>query len=53
MGADLIVLGTHEHRGIRHLLVRGVTEGAIDGAPVPVLLVRAPQDAPVSTHGNG
>ncbi len=44
-GADLIVMGTHDHRGIRHLLVRGVTAGAIDSAPVPVLLVRAPAHA--------
>lgn len=44
-GAELIVMGAHDHRGIRHLLVRGVTAGAIDSASVPVLLVRAPASA--------
>lgn len=43
--AELIALGAHDHRGIRHLLVRGVTAGAIDHAPVPLLLVRAPTHA--------
>lgn len=38
--ADLIVLGTHGRRGIRHLLLGSVAESVARAAPVPVLLVR-------------
>ena len=38
--ADLIVVGTHGHRGFRHLLLGSVAEGVIRVASTPVLLVR-------------
>src|SRR5208337_1934478 len=39
--ADLIVLGTHGRRGIRHLVIGSDAEHIIRTTPVPVLLVRA------------
>lgn len=41
---DLVVMGTHGRSGIRHLLMGSVTEKVIRHAPVPVLVVRAPED---------
>lgn len=41
-GQDLIVMGTHGHSGIRHLIAGSVTERVVRGAPVPVLTVRHP-----------
>ena len=38
--ADLIVIGTHGRRGIRHLILGSVAEGVIRVATRPVLLVR-------------
>lgn len=40
-GADLIVMGTHGHRGFEHLVLGSVAEGVMRRATVPVLLVRA------------
>ncbi len=40
-GADLIVMGTHGHRGFEHLVLGSVAEGVVRRASVPVLLVRA------------
>lgn len=40
-GADLIVMGTHGHRGFEHLMLGSVAEGVMRRAPMPVLLVRA------------
>jgi len=40
--ADLIVMGTHGRRGIRHAVLGSDAEAVVHAAPVPVLLVRAP-----------
>jgi nucleotide-binding universal stress UspA family protein len=39
-GAGLIVMGTHGHSEVRHLLVGSVTEDVIRGSDTPVLLIR-------------
>jgi universal stress protein A len=39
-GVDLIVTGTHGHRGVRHLLLGSVAEGVIRAARCPVLVVK-------------
>ncbi len=36
-GADLLVVGA---RGVRHLLLGSVADGALNRCPVPVLVVR-------------
>lgn len=41
-GADLIVIGTHGRRGIKRLVLGSGAEQILRVAPVPVLLVRAP-----------
>lgn len=38
--ADLIVVGTHGRRGLRHLLLGSVAEGVAHSSTMPVLLVR-------------
>jgi len=38
--ADLVVVGTHGRRGVRHLLLGSVAEGVVRMAPCPVLVVR-------------
>ncbi|HEX7055418.1 MAG TPA: universal stress protein [Burkholderiales bacterium] len=40
--ADLIVIGTHGRRGVRRLLMGSDAEQVVRNAPVPVMLVRAP-----------
>jgi nucleotide-binding universal stress UspA family protein len=37
---DLVVLGTHGHTGMQHLLLGSVAEKAVRLSPVPVLTVR-------------
>jgi nucleotide-binding universal stress UspA family protein len=44
-GADLIVMGTHGRRGVRRLVMGSDAELVLRGAPVPVLLVRAPDES--------
>jgi nucleotide-binding universal stress UspA family protein len=39
--ADLIVIGTHGHRGLGRLVLGSDAESVVRAAPVPVLLVRA------------
>jgi nucleotide-binding universal stress UspA family protein len=39
---DLIVMGTHGRRGLRHLLMGSVAEQVVRKAPCPVLTVRVP-----------
>jgi len=38
-GVDLVVLGTHGHRGLNHLLLGSVAEKVVRLSPVPVLTV--------------
>lgn len=40
--ADLVVIGTHGRRGVRRLLLGSDAEMILRTSPVPVLLVRAP-----------
>lgn len=42
-GADLVVIGTHGRRGLRHALLGSVAEKIVRMASVPVLTVRAPK----------
>ncbi|OAE56796.1 universal stress protein [Achromobacter mucicolens] len=44
--ADLIVIGTHGRRGVRRMVLGSSAEGILRTAPVPVLLVRAPEGTP-------
>lgn len=52
-GADLIVLGTHGRRGVRRFMLGSDAEQIVRGAPVPVLLVRAPEPPPASEGPDG
>ena len=40
VGADLVVMATHGHSNVRHLLVGSVTEEIIRNSEAPVLLIR-------------
>ncbi len=40
---DLIIMGTHGHSGLAHVLVGSVTEKVVRKAPCPVLTVRHPE----------
>jgi nucleotide-binding universal stress UspA family protein len=40
---DLIVMGTHGHSGLIHVLMGSVTEKVVRKAPCPVLTVRHPE----------
>ncbi|ARA92555.1 hypothetical protein AWN76_004795 [Rhodothermaceae bacterium RA] len=42
---DLIVMGTHGRRGLRHMLLGSVAEEVVRRADAPVMTVRAPEDA--------
>ena len=42
--ADLIVIGTHGRRGVGRVLMGSDAEQIVRTAPVPVLLVRAPEE---------
>lgn len=47
--ADLIVMGTHGRKGLRHLLLGSIAESVMQASPVPILLVPvavAPPQAP-------
>ena len=43
-GADLIAMGTHGRRGLNRLLLGSDAERVLREAPVPVLLVRHPEE---------
>lgn len=43
--AELIVIGTHGRRGVGRMLLGSDAEQTVRISPVPVLLVRAPEDA--------
>ncbi len=49
--ADLIVVGTHGRRGLGRLVLGSSAEHILRYAPVPVLLVRAPQ-ATATSHAS-
>jgi nucleotide-binding universal stress UspA family protein len=38
--ADLLVVGTHGRKGLRHLFMGSIAEGVMRDSPVPILLVR-------------
>ena len=40
-GAEMIVMTTHGHSGVKHLILGSTTEGVLRDAPCPVLSVRA------------
>jgi nucleotide-binding universal stress UspA family protein len=46
---DVIVMGTHGRSGIAHLLMGSVAEQVVRMAPCPVLLIRHPKYARVSS----
>ena len=45
LDADLIVMGTHGRRGLKHLLMGSVAEFVVRSAPCPVLTVGQPPEA--------
>jgi len=47
---DLIVMGTHGRSGVAHLLMGSVAEQVMRTAPCPVLLVRGPKRAVVTSE---
>jgi nucleotide-binding universal stress UspA family protein len=47
LGADLIVMGSRGHRGIRRALGGSISDAVIRHAPCPVLVVRTPERAKV------
>lgn len=42
LGSDLIILTTHDLRGIKHLISRHIAEWVMRDTPCPVLFVQAP-----------
>lgn len=46
--ADLIIVGSHGHGALHHLLVGSVSEGVLRKASCPVLVVPSPRDADAS-----
>lgn len=49
LGSDLIVMGTHGRRGIKHMLLGSVAENVIRSVDLPVLTVRP--DTALPAHG--
>jgi nucleotide-binding universal stress UspA family protein len=44
-GVDLIVMGTHGHSGLRHLILGSVAEEVTRHAPCPVFTIRRQEEA--------
>jgi nucleotide-binding universal stress UspA family protein len=38
-GIDMIVMGTHGRKGLKHIIMGSVAEGVVRKAPVPVMIV--------------
>ena len=49
--ADLIVMGTHGHGAVMHLMVGNVAERVVRTAPCPVMTVREPRGREAKTGG--
>lgn len=47
LDAELVVVGTHGRRGLRHLLLGSVAEAVVRQSPCPVLVVRPKAEANV------
>lgn len=47
-GYDLIVMGTHGHAGLKHLILGSVTDKVVRKSPVPVLTVREDSNVPAA-----
>ena len=43
LGADLIVITTHGHTGLRHVLLGSTAERVVRYAPCPVMVIRIPK----------
>jgi len=41
--ADLVVIGTRGHSGLKHLLLGSIAERVVQKAPCPVLAVKTPE----------
>jgi len=41
LGSDLVIMGTHGRRGLKHLLLGSVAEEVVRTSPVPVMTTRA------------
>lgn len=52
-GADLVVMGTRGRHGVAHALLGSVAERLVRLSPVPVLTVRAPDDAKLGEDATG
>lgn len=50
IGAELIVMGSHQNRGVQHLLLGSVAEHVARAAPCPVLVVPAAASEPSAKH---
>lgn len=44
LGADLIIMGTHGHTGLKHVLLGSTAEKVVRHAACPVLTVRLPDE---------
>jgi mono/diheme cytochrome c family protein len=47
--SDLIVMGTHGHGAVMHMVMGNVAERVVRGAPCPVLTVREPREREATT----
>ena len=45
LNSDLVVMGTHARRGVRHWIIGSVCEPVLRHCPCPVLITRGPEQA--------